>query len=241
MKNQIYGEFAHHYDLLGWNRFAGICALRLANFVKLRGTGRESVLDLACGTGELEYRLRRTAMSFVGVDISHQMLKEARRKNPGGRFVHGDIASVRLNRKFDIVTCFFDSLNHLSGLTEIKKAFKTTRLHLRDGGFFIFDMLTESGLAGWESVEIRRGPEFYVTVNGHHDAEKARAEVKIEGFVLAAKGRYRRFKQTVAEQAYPFEVISDSLSGAGFKKIAVSSFNSDEPIEKTSRWFFVVS
>jgi len=241
MKNQIYGEFAHHYDLLGWNRFARICAIRLANFVRLRGTGRESVLDLACGTGELEFQLRRTGLSFTGVDISYQMLSEARRKNPRAGFVHGDITSVRLNRKFDIVTCFFDSLNHLGSLTDLKRTFKSARLHLRDNGFFIFDMLTPTGLAGWEAVEVRKSPEYYVTINGHHDVEKGRAEVTIEGFVRANKDSYRRFKQMVAERSYPFEDIRDSLSGVGFDKIAVSSFNTDEPLENASRWFFVVN
>ena len=101
MKNQVYGEFARYYDLLGWNQFSHICAQRLKNFVRLRGVGNETVLDLACGTGELEYKLKRTGLKFTGVDLSWSMLAQARRKNNGVKFLHGDITDIRLNRRFD--------------------------------------------------------------------------------------------------------------------------------------------
>jgi len=83
MKNQVYSEFAQYYDMLGWNKFAHVCAERLKTFVRFRGSGNETVLDLACGTGELEHRLQRTNLKFTGVDLSWQMLSQARRKTNG--------------------------------------------------------------------------------------------------------------------------------------------------------------
>ena len=80
-KTQVYGEFARYYDKLGWNKFSQICAERLKAFVRFRGMGKETVLDLACGTGELEYRLKNSRLEFTGVDISWKMLSSARRKN----------------------------------------------------------------------------------------------------------------------------------------------------------------
>jgi len=242
MKNdRTYGEFARYYDMLGWNRFAQICAERLKNFVAFRGAGEETVLDLACGTGELEYRLKRTKLQFTGVDISGKMLAEARRKNKGVKFIHGDITNVRLNRKYDLVVCFFDSVNHLSGITALKRLFKTARMHLKEGGFFLFDMLTPEGLERWEAIDIRKQEDFYVVINGHYDQEKIKAEVTIEGFVKSGRNTYRRFNQKVSECSYTLDKIAEALTIAGFDDISVTSFNNDEPVEETSRWFFVVS
>lgn len=240
-QKEIYGEFARFYDHLGWNKFARICAEKLKNFVALRGAGDESVLDLACGTGELEFCLRNSNLKFTGVDISWQMLSEARRKVKRVKFVHGDMSFVRLNKQFDLITCFFDSVNHLNGLTAVKKMFKTARIHLKPHGFFIFDMLSPEGLENWDSVEIRQGDDYYVTVNGSFDALKTRASATIEGFVQSGNRGYRRFLQNVEECSFPLEKVAELLTIAGFDDITVSSFNTEEPIEETSRWLFVVS
>jgi SAM-dependent methyltransferase len=226
--------------MLGWNRFSHLCAERLKNFVRFRGNGRKTILDLACGTGELEYKLRRTNLKFTGVDLSRQMLTQARRKNNGAEFIHADITNIRLNREFDLVVCFFDSVNHLSGITAVKKLFKTAGMHLRKGGYFIFDMLTPSGLANWESLDIKRKQDYTVIVNGYYDAEKIMAEINIEGFISTGKNTYKRFSQKIIERSYAFDKVAEALTYTGFDNISVSSFNLDEPIKSTSRWFFVV-
>jgi ubiquinone/menaquinone biosynthesis C-methylase UbiE len=241
MKKQVYGKFARYYDLLGWNRFARICAERLKNFIAFRGNGSEAVLDLACGTGELEYQLQKTNLKFTGVDFSREMLARARRKIKKAKFLQGDMTCLRLNKKYDIVICFFDSVNHLSGVTELRHFFRTARIHLKPGGFFIFDMLSPEGLERWEYVEIRRNTDYYVVVNGFFNPDKIKAEVTIEGFVKSKRKEYERFCQRVVERSYPIEKIVECLTAAGFDDISVSSFNVEEPIEQTSRWYFVVS
>lgn len=241
MKDPIYGEFARYYDFLGWNRFARVTAERLGNFIKFRGNGNEYVLDLACGTGELEYLLRKTRLNFTGVDISRKMLSEANRKTKGVKYIYGDMKDVRLGRKFDIAVCYFDSVNHLSGITALKRLFKTVKIHLKPGGYFIFDMLTPEGLEQWEAIDIRRDNNYYVVVNGHFDAEKIKAEVTIEGFVKSSDDKYIRICQNVKECSYPLDKVAEALTIAGFDDISVTSFDLDEPIESTSRWYFVVS
>ncbi|MCD6161403.1 MAG: class I SAM-dependent methyltransferase [candidate division Zixibacteria bacterium] len=238
MKNQNYTDFAKYYDMLGWNKFSHVCAERLHNFIRFRGVGNESVLDLACGTGELEYKLRNTNLKFTGVDLSMSMLTQARRKINGVKFIHGDITSVRLKQKYDIAVCFFDSVNHLSGITAVRKLFKTARVHLRKGGFFIFDMLTPDGLSEWESVDIRRKPDHTVIVNGFYDSDKITAEINIEGFIKSGRNTYNRFIQNLIERSYNFDTVAESLEKAGFDNISVSAFNPDEHIKHTSRWFF---
>jgi len=241
MSKQIYGDFARFYDILGWNRFARICAERLNNFVKFRGNGYETILDMACGTGELEHLLANSGLKFTGVDISRKMLTEARHKTRGVKYIYGDICDIRLGQKYDLAVCFFDSVNHLSGATAIKKMFKTVKMHLKPGGFFLFDMLTPEGLEEWESIDIRRDHDHYVVVNGHYDPDKIKVDVTIEGFVETSKDTYTRFCQQIRECSMPLDKVAELLTIAGFDDISVTSFDLEEPIEHTSRWYFVVS
>jgi len=241
MLKDDYGAFAPYYDRLGWNLFAGECAIRLKSFVRLRGTGAERVLDLACGTGELEYRLRRTKLKFTGIDISARMLLVARGKNPRANFVRADIASFRLKETFDIAVCFFDSINHLPGLPAIKNTFGNVRNHLRPGGFFIFDMLTPDGLIQWEFFDFKKRKAYTVITSGVYHEKTMTADISIEGFVRTKGAFYKGFRQKITERTYPFVTIARALTLAGFKNIAVTAFDSEQPIEKCSRWFIVAS
>ena len=61
------------------------------------------VLDAGCGTGRVAIELARRGFSTTGVDISTTMLLQARRAAPHLDWRLGDIACVRLNRRYDLV------------------------------------------------------------------------------------------------------------------------------------------
>jgi SAM-dependent methyltransferase len=61
------------------------------------------VLDAGCGTGRVAIELARRGIDVVGVDISTAMLAKARLAAPGLPWRLGDIARVRLERRFDAV------------------------------------------------------------------------------------------------------------------------------------------
>jgi SAM-dependent methyltransferase len=87
------------------------------------------VLDLGTGTGRAAFAIaqRWPAAEVVGVDLSHAMLAEARRKTPPEladrvRFEQGDAASLaRAEGSFELVTLvnmlpFFDELARLTAV-----------------------------------------------------------------------------------------------------------------------------
>ncbi len=225
--------------MLGWNEFAAECAERIKTILKFRLPKARFLLDFACGTGELEYRLRNAGISPIGVDISPAMLKVARKKNPGVEFIVGDMISLKLERKFDIVCCFFDSVNHLRSTDELNRFFGNVAVHLRPGGLFVFDTLSPAGLAKWEFFDLKTAPDYTVITSGDFDENKIKARITIEGFVRRKSGLYRRFRQEIVEKAFAFKTILRSLQKAGFSHIAVSSFDPAESIEKSSRWFLL--
>jgi SAM-dependent methyltransferase len=238
--SNIYGDFSQYYDLLGWNIFARNAALRLEAFFKLRGEKPETILDLACGTGELEKRLSRQGIKFAGVDISPGMIRVARKKHPPGRFITGDAARVRLNRKFDMVLLLFDSANHMKSLAHLLQTIRNARRHLKEGGFFIFDFLTEHGMEEWEQINISRTPKYTLFWYGHYYPEKLLADIFIEAFIKKSKGNnYQRVFQKIVEKTYPAGDIIDGLAKSGFEKIIASPYDPNEKIEEAGRIWFV--
>jgi SAM-dependent methyltransferase len=237
--SNAYGEFSRYYDLLGWGAFARNCAVRLNAFFKLRGQTPKTILDLACGTGELEKALSQNKIAFTGVDLSPGMITQARKKFPRGKFVIGDAASTRLNKKFDMVVFLFDAANHIGSLSHLTRVFRNARRHLKPNGFFIFDFLTERGLETWEQLDIRRTKRYTLFWYGHYYPEDKFADIFIEAFIRQKNGDYRRVFQKIVEKTYPASDIVESLYKCGFTKIAVTPFDIEEEIEDAGRLWFV--
>jgi 2-polyprenyl-3-methyl-5-hydroxy-6-metoxy-1,4-benzoquinol methylase len=62
-----------------------------------------SVLDAGCGTGRVAIELARHGIEVVGVDADASMIVTAQKRAPGLRWVEADVASVDLERTFDVV------------------------------------------------------------------------------------------------------------------------------------------
>jgi SAM-dependent methyltransferase len=72
-----------------------------ANFVM--SLAPSAVLDAGCGTGRVAIELARRGVEVVGVDIDESMLATARRLAPEIEWVQSDVASLDLDRRFDVV------------------------------------------------------------------------------------------------------------------------------------------
>lgn len=61
------------------------------------------VLDAGCGTGRVAIRLGERGYECTGVDLDESMLAVARERAPDLRWVTGDLASLDLAERFDLV------------------------------------------------------------------------------------------------------------------------------------------
>jgi len=62
-----------------------------------------SVLDAGCGTGRVARELARHGVTVVGVDIDASMIAEARRLAPKLTWIDDNLATMSLERRFDVV------------------------------------------------------------------------------------------------------------------------------------------
>ena len=74
------------------------------------------------------------------------MLSIARKKLPHVRFYRKDMVRFDLGRKFDVIICVFDSINHVLKFADWQKIFRNAARHLEDDGLFLFDINTQAKL-----------------------------------------------------------------------------------------------
>jgi demethylmenaquinone methyltransferase/2-methoxy-6-polyprenyl-1,4-benzoquinol methylase len=92
----------------------------------------DSVLDAACGTGDLALADRRAGASHVtGLDFSVQMLARARRKAPELDWIQGDLLALPFaDGVYDAATIGFGIRN----VADLELALRELRRVLRPGG-----------------------------------------------------------------------------------------------------------
>jgi SAM-dependent methyltransferase len=65
--------------------------------------GPASVLDAGCGTGRVAIELAERGFDVVGVDLDPSMVAAAQRRRPEGTWIVADVATLELDRRFDLV------------------------------------------------------------------------------------------------------------------------------------------
>lgn len=139
MGKAVYNDIAKFYDgVLGkFNEPHGYIRKKINKF----HTGAKTLLELGCGTGNNILILKKY-FEVSGMDISEQMLKIALKKNPTTKFYLQDMKTFSIDKKFDVILCLYDTINHLTLFSDWKKLFNNVCLHLNKNGVFIFDINT---------------------------------------------------------------------------------------------------
>jgi toxoflavin synthase len=102
----------------------------------------KSLLDLACGDGFYTRRFRTecAANPVMGIDLAPKQIERAmaieQRQQAGVEYRVGDVMSLRLERRFDIVTAIH-LLHYLESDAEIASALRRVHETLSDGGQFV--------------------------------------------------------------------------------------------------------
>jgi len=179
-----------------------------------------SLLDVCCGTGQLAQLLSKRGMCSSGIDGSPAMIQFAKKNNPDGQFVVGDIReSFGFDVSFDAACSFFDSLNHITSPEELLQVFQHICNALRPGGKFLFDLNMEEGyLHRWNNQAFQIVQDDHVCVDTM--VFDSSSQIGTNQVTLFLKTDiWERLDVTIIERCYSAEQITFLLSQAGFGSI----------------------
>jgi ubiquinone/menaquinone biosynthesis C-methylase UbiE len=244
----IYERFAYFYakgPYLGYSeRMAELLPAVLERF----DAKPQTILDIACGEGTFAVAMAKKGFRVAGVDQSPQMLRLARqraeRESVDVAFLLQDMRALPFTDRFDLVTCWFDSLNYLLELEDLTKTFAGVHRALKKAGLFIFDMNTIYGLAvDWQRHHCyvqQDTPELFEIHFPRYDLEKNIAIMKITGFVKEGDG-WTRMDEVHQERGYTLEDIRQCLKEAGLQELACwgNLQEMSEPKPNSGRVWFV--
>ena len=173
------------------------------------------ILDLCCGTGNLAQILSERGYSVTGIDGSGEMLTYARENAPGVIFIQKDARNFNLPSSFNLVTSFFDSLNHVLSIGELTMVFRNVNSCLEEDGLFVFDLNMEPGfLKNWQGYYGIVEDDHVCLFPQSYNAEKRIARFDATMFRLT--DCWYRSDVTLLQKCYSVEEIRNVLSEAGF-------------------------
>lgn len=133
----------------------------------------DTVLDLACGTGTLCNMLTLKGFSADGLDLSETIIEIANEKKKVNRmninYYIADMTNFKLDKKYDCITCFFDSINFIKEKKDVLKMLDCVSKHLKDNGYFLCDIFSKEMLKEYEENLM---VEDYETFKIHWETKK---------------------------------------------------------------------
>ena len=250
-----YSVLAGYYDRLnsdvdypGW---AGrICEM----FRKFGGEGltpsdgfRPLVLDLACGSGNVTLELDRRGYDMTGVDLSPEMLTEARDKaERSGRnvlWLCQDMRSFELYGTVAAIVCCLDGINYLTDKVGLESCFSLAHNYLDPGGLFIFDVNTP-----YKFVNIYGGRDYIMESDGvfcgwsnSFNEKTGLCRFDLTFFIEREDGSYIRREETQTERCWSSRTLKGVLKSSGFEILGIFDADGADASENSGceRWFFV--
>ena len=186
--------FCKVYNEFGWNYYPEIFGEQLLQWLKRKNYAPKNSLDLGCGTGVLCRILQGEGIRAAGMDFSSGMIDIARQDSPEIPYEVADMITYRPEKKFDLVTCTGDALNHIRDLNDIQKIFQNVYAYTSPGGYFVFDILNEHEVSTSEPFEM----DFTDKIRVFEDGQE-------------------QFEENIRETVHDPEVICNLLKQAGFQ------------------------
>ncbi|MEE0859518.1 MAG: class I SAM-dependent methyltransferase [Acutalibacteraceae bacterium] len=241
-----YSYFADFYDELTNNVDYKEYAQYILSLAKRYNHDMGITLDLACGTGTLTLLLKQMGVDIYGIDASAEMLSVAQEKaiqsNMNGMlFLCQKMQSIDLYGTIDTCICTLDSINHVTNIDNVQKAFSKVSFFMNPDALFIFDVNTlykhQKILA--DNTFVYDTPNVYCVWQNALCKDKKTVDISLD-FFEKFDDMYRRYSENFRERAYTHEEICTMLDNAGFKLLDVfGEMTFKKPQENSQRNIYI--
>jgi len=135
------------------------------------------VLELGCGTGRVTLPLARAGLDVTGLDLSPEMVAQARTKDPDNevQWVVGDARDFHLGRKFALVVETGGTFQHQLVRQDQEALLACVREHLAPDGAYVTNCwfppqsITNDPEHDWFSYTDDLGRHVQVSGHSHYD------------------------------------------------------------------------
>lgn len=192
----------------------------------------DKLLDLACGTGTLlsllanEYDCYGLDLSDYCIEIAHQ---KAKMNHVNINYKVCDMSDFSYDTKFNVITCYFDSVNFLTK-EQVGKMMDCVYDCLEDGGYFIFDLFTYSKMKAFNHTTLKDS----LSVGKYKWKMKVKNNILYHDITINDEGY--KVNEKYFEVYYDYKEIIDSR----FKLIKVVTDFKDSYDEKDERVLVVL-
>jgi len=114
-------------------------ARQIAELIRAAQPAAQTVLDVACGTGEHARLLTAQGFAVDGVDLNSAFVEIARHKLPAARFEIADMVQFELGRSYDVVLSLFSAIGYADTVPRLRAAIACLARHVAPGGVVLVE------------------------------------------------------------------------------------------------------
>lgn len=135
---KMYDELATWWPLLSpLEEYADEAAFFAQVFSEAELPPLPSLLELGCGGGSNAFYLKKIFADVTLTDLSPQMLAISQSLNPECEHLQGDMRTLRLGRRYDVVF-IHDAIDYMITQEDLSRAIETAFIHCKEGGLALF-------------------------------------------------------------------------------------------------------
>lgn len=226
--------FCKVYNELGWNGYPEAFGQQLLLWLKQNRVRPRTSLDLGCGTGILCEILHKNGIEASGMDVSQGMIRIARERCPCIHYDVADMVTYRPDRRFDLVTCTGDALNHIPKLADVARIFRNVYDYVSPGGYFIFDILNENEVSTSEPFEMDFSGTIRVWFQMTCPEEK-----QVNLCIRVYENSELQFEENIRETLHDPAIVCDLLRQCGFAVLKRGDRMLDHGENHGTTWFVI--
>ncbi len=241
-----YSSLAQLYDSFSFDQSAEQWAAYIETLLKKGGIKKAcSILDAACGTGNITLEMYKLGYNIMALDISQEMLEIAANRfaKNGAKIpiVNQNIKNINIPKKQDAVVCINDPVNYLITDEDVSTAFLSIGNALKEGGLFLFDISSEHKLKSLhDKTFYEENDEGLYIWNSYFDKQNQTLTLDLSLYSHLENDLYEKTLETHVQKAHEISFLENALWKAGFTDIRTyDCFTMNTPSTESDRIQFV--